>query len=107
MSLAAVDDFEREKEKEREEKETSLLLKSVRVFFCVRRRTFPTVMQICAIGSSGPSGAPSTPILIYFTLLYFTSSYNFCVFNNNEEIEISSVFVCCSFFSSFLSYSVL
>ena len=105
-----MDDFEREREREKKrekKKKTSLLLKSMRVFFCMRRRTFPTVMQICAIGSSGPSGAPSTPILIYFTLLYFASPYNFCVFNNNEEIEISSVFVCCSFFSSFLSYSVL
>ena len=98
---------ERERKREKKKKTSLLLLKSMRVFFCMRRRTFPTVMQICAIGSSGPSGAPSTPILIYFTLLYFTSSYNFCVFNNNEEIEISSMFVCCSFFSSFLSYSVL
>ena len=95
---------EREKKREKKKKTSLLLLKSMRVFFCMRRRTFPTVMQICAIGSSGPSGAPSTPILIYFTLLYFTSSYNFCVFNNNEEIKISCV-CCCSFLSSFLPFS--
>ncbi len=97
MSLAAVVDFERERKKEREEKENLSSLKiCARVFF-TRRRTFPTVMQICAIGSSGPSGAPSTPILIYFTLLYFTSYNYYCVFKN-EEIKISCVFVDVLFF---------
>jgi len=61
----------REREREREEKENLSSLKIyARVFLYETTHLSYTVMQICAIGSSGPSGAPSTPILIYFTLLH-------------------------------------
>ena len=91
MSLAAVDDFEREKEKEREEKENLSSLKiCARVFLCetthlsygdadLRYRVFRPFR--CTLYS-------------HSYLLYFTSRRRITsVCFNNEEIKISCVCV--------------
>ena len=90
MSLAAVDDFEREKEKEREEKENLSSLKiCARVFLCetthlsygdadLRYRVFRPFR--CTLYSHS--------YLLYFTLCRCITSVCF----NNEEIKISLFF---------------